>query len=40
MIMMLNGQLEEAKMTEETLEDQKQCLEIKIATQKEEAKKR
>jgi hypothetical protein len=32
MIMMLKGQLEEARRTEETLEDQKQCLEIKIAS--------
>jgi len=38
--MMLKGQLEEAKRTEETLEDQKQYLEIKMAAQKEEAKKR
>jgi hypothetical protein len=38
--MMLKGQLEEARRIEETLEDQKQCLEIKIAAQKEEAEKR
>jgi hypothetical protein len=40
MIMMLKDQLEESRRIEETLEDQKQCLEIKIATQKEESEKR
>jgi hypothetical protein len=40
MIMMLKGQLEEAIRIEETLEDQKQYLEAKITTQKEEAEKR
>jgi hypothetical protein len=38
--MMLKDQLEEVIRIEETLEHRKQCLEIKIATQKEEAKKR
>jgi hypothetical protein len=36
MIVMLKDQLEEARRIEETLKDQKQCLEIKIAVQKEE----
>jgi hypothetical protein len=40
MIMMLKGQLEEARRIEETLEDQKQYLEAKITTQKEEVKER
>jgi hypothetical protein len=40
MIMILKGLLQEAKRTEETLKDQKQCLEIKITTCKEEEKKR
>jgi hypothetical protein len=34
---MLKGKIEEARTIEETLEDQKQCLEIKITTLKEEA---
>jgi hypothetical protein len=38
--MMLKGQLEEAKRIEENFKDQNQCLEVKIATQKEEAEKR
>jgi hypothetical protein len=34
---MLKDQLEEVRRIEETLKDQKQFLEIKIATQKEES---
>ena len=40
MIMILKGHLEEARRIEETLEDQRQCLEIKIEAQKEEVEKR
>ena len=36
----LRAQLEEARRIEETLEDQKQCLEDNIVAQKEEAQKR
>jgi hypothetical protein len=38
MIIMLKGHLEESRRTEETLEDQKQCLEFKIEAQKKKQK--